>query len=131
MIAVNARVRLASNHLAVGTVLELVEPKPGWHRARVHWDADKCEQFVDLDKLETVAKKAGARRATYVWRVIAVDEHGQGHGNCGHDHATDAEAVLCPWSPEGWDQMPICDLLVREFRAPGIDPKRTRKARAA
>jgi hypothetical protein len=35
----------------VGTVVDLVEPKPGWHRALVRWDSGG-EQFVDVEKLE-------------------------------------------------------------------------------
>lgn len=81
--------------------------------------------------MTTGVRKAGARRATYVWRVIAVDAEGHGHGNCGHAHATQEEATICDWAPEGWDDMPICDLLVRQVRAPGIDPVRTRTTRAA
>lgn len=38
----------------VGTVRDFVEPKPGWHRALVQWDSDRCEQFVDVDQLEKV-----------------------------------------------------------------------------
>lgn len=62
-------------------------------------------------------RKVGARVATYVWQVIAVDATGQGLGTCGHRHASQICAVMCPWTPPGWDDMPVCDLLVREVRA--------------
>ena len=75
--------------------------------------------------------RVGAKRMKLVWRVIAVDGAGQGHGNCGHDHATSLEAVNCDWAPPGWDDMPVCDLLVRQLRADGIDPPRTKTRRAA
>ena len=55
--------------------------------------------------------------AQYVWQVIAVDARGEGHGTCGHAHSSADFATLCPWEPAGWDQMPVCDLLVREVRA--------------
>jgi hypothetical protein len=60
--------------------------------------------------------KVGSRVARYVWRVIAVDATGRGHGTCGHAHADAGFATMCPWEPAGWDQMPVCDLLVREVR---------------
>lgn len=47
------------------------------------------------------------------WTVIAVDGEGQGHGVCGHQHATADEATLCPWDPE---RPVVCDLLVRRVR---------------
>jgi hypothetical protein len=48
------------------------------------------------------------------WQLIAVDEHGIGHGTCGHRHETDLDAVRCSWTPEPW---PVCcDLLVRQVR---------------
>lgn len=45
------RVRLKRGDGDVGTIRDFVEPKPGWHRALVQWDSDRCEQFVDIDKL--------------------------------------------------------------------------------
>jgi hypothetical protein len=69
-----------------------------------------------VSQLVARPRKVGSRVATYVWRVIAVDWSGQGHGTCGHAHATQLEAVRCPWAPPGWDAMPECDLLVREVR---------------
>lgn len=50
------------------------------------------------------------------WEVIAVLPGGVSPGKCGHHHATASQAVACPWAPPGWDEMPICDLLVREIR---------------
>ena len=67
--------------------------------------------------LTAPARSVGARVARYVWRVIAVDAHGEGHGTCGHAHADAGFATLCPWEPAGWDEMERCDLLVREVRA--------------
>jgi hypothetical protein len=52
--------------------------------------------------------------ARLIWTVIAVDGAGQGHGTCGHEHATADEATLCPWDPE---RPVVCDLLVRQVRA--------------
>lgn len=66
----------------------------------------------------------GAKRVRYVWRVIAVDGAGQGHGNCGHNHETQDAAMSCRWAPPGWDGMLVCDLLVRQVRDPRIDPPR-------
>lgn len=55
MIEKGNRVVLSKRKAAdTGTVRELVEPKPGWHRALVQWDIDRCEQFVDVDQLEKV-----------------------------------------------------------------------------
>lgn len=53
--AVGATVRRGQE---VGTVKELIEPSPGWHRARVQWPGS--EQFVDIDQLtvEPVASSA-------------------------------------------------------------------------
>ena len=71
-------------------------------------------------------RKVGARVAGRVWRVIAVDWSGQGHGDCGHAHASQACAVMCPWTPPGWDAIETCDLLVREVRAePTTNEERT------
>lgn len=61
-------------------------------------------------------RKVGSRVAVYVWQVVAVDGTGQGHGTCGHRHASKICAVMCPWEPAGWDEMTVCDLLVREVR---------------
>ena len=66
--------------------------------------------------LTAPARSVGSRVAGRAWRVIAVDWDGRGHGTCGHDHATQLEAVRCPWAPPGWDDMERCDLLVREVR---------------
>lgn len=75
--------------------------------------------------------KAGAKRVVYVWQVIAVVEDGSSPGNCGHNHETELDAVRCPWAPPGWDNMLICDLLVRKVRDRRIDPVRTRRSKAA
>lgn len=75
--------------------------------------------------------KPGSRRVVYVWRVIAVLGDGRGIGDCGHNHATKGAAVRCPWAPAGWDDMLVCDLLVRQVRDRRIDPVRTRGRRAA
>jgi hypothetical protein len=70
-----------------------------------------------VSQLVARPRKVGSRVAVYVWRVIAVDWSGQGHGTCGHRHASQICAVMCPWEPPGWDQMEWCDLLVRKVRA--------------
>ncbi len=69
------------------------------------------------------------------WEVCAVDGAGQGHGRCGHRHATADEATACPWDPE---RPVVCDLLVRQVRTDqprrggGADrPLRQREAPAA
>jgi len=67
--------------------------------------------------LAAPAVKVGSRVRRLVWQVIAVDAVGEGHGTCGHAHSSADFATLCPWSPPGWDAMPVCDLLVREVRA--------------
>ncbi len=74
--------------------------------------------------------KVGAKRMRLVWRVIAVGEGGQGHGDCGHNHRTKGAAVSCNWAPPGWNDMLICDLLVREVRDRRIDPPRARRSKA-
>lgn len=74
---------------------------------------------------------AGARRVRYVWRVIAVLGNGHGHGDCGHDHETKDEAVVCRWAPADWNDHIVCDLLVRQVRDRRIDPPRTRRSKAA
>jgi hypothetical protein len=61
-------------------------------------------------------KTVGSRRQVLTWRVIAVDATGQGHGDCGHNHVAQMDAVRCRWAPPGWDQMLVCDLLVRQVR---------------
>lgn len=65
-------------------------------------------------------------RAAVHWEVIAVVGNGDAlldaNGfaqRCGHRHATDLEAVRCPWVPTPWPD--ICDLLVRQFRTPELD----------
>ncbi len=45
----------------IGTVLQLAEPRPGWHRALVQWP--DSEQFVDVDKLSLVAHAPAAHPA--------------------------------------------------------------------
>lgn len=72
--------------------------------------------------------KVGARRMVLVWRVIAVDEHGRSPGNCGHNHRTSGAAVSCRWTPPGWEDMLVCDLLVREVRDRRVDSARRRAA---
>lgn len=72
-----------------------------------------------------------ANKVRLVWIVIAVLGDGSSPGNCGHDHATQDDATRCDWAPEGWDDMPICDLLVRQVRDRRIDPVRTRRSKAA
>ena len=67
--------------------------------------------------LTAPARSVGSRVARYVWRVIAVDARGEGHGTCGHAHSSADFATMCPWEPAGWDAMTVCDLLVREVRA--------------
>lgn len=57
----------------------------------------------------------GVNRISMVWRVIEVDAVGHGHGDCGHEHADDLDAVRCSWTPEPWPER--CDLLVRQVRA--------------
>jgi hypothetical protein len=69
------------------------------------------------------------KRVTFHWEVVAVDGRGYGHGSCGHRHASSGEATMCNWAPPGWDEMLVCDLLVREVRDEGIDPKRRRGAK--
>lgn len=73
----------------------------------------------------------GAKRIVLVWRVIAVDGNGQGHGDCGHNHKTKDAAVRCRWAPSGWDDMLVCDLLVRQVRDRRIDTPRALARRAA
>lgn len=75
-----------------------------------------------MDNKPKKPRKVGARVATYVWQVIAVGAEGQGHGTCGHHHATKDEAVECAWAPAGWPGMEVCDLVVREVRAPSTPP---------
>ncbi len=54
--------------------------------------------------------------APLVWQVIWVDAAGQGHGTCGHRHATADEATMCPFDPDG---APVESAgLVREVRDP-------------
>lgn len=54
--------------------------------------------------------------APRVWMVIWVDEHGRGHGRCGHRHATEDDAIACPFEP---DDLPVvCAGLVRTVRDP-------------
>ena len=67
--------------------------------------------------LTAPAVKVGSRVATYCWQVIAVDARGEGHGTCGHAHADAGFATMCEWTPPDWDDMAVCDLLVREVRA--------------
>jgi hypothetical protein len=61
------------------------------------------------------------RRALH-WEVIAVlaDDSCLVGANglfqrCHHEHATQAEAEACPWTPEPWPE--VCDLLVRQVRS--------------
>lgn len=54
--------------------------------------------------------------APLVWVVIWVDEHGQGHGTCGHSHPTDVDAMACPWEPENAPL--VSSGLVRQVRDP-------------
>jgi hypothetical protein len=61
------------------------------------------------------------------WSVIAVDGDGRGHGTCGHEHATAEEAVRCDWAPAGWDDMEVCDLLVRQLRTDATPTRRRTK----
>ena len=75
--------------------------------------------------------KVGAKRMKLVWRVIAVDGNGHGRGDCGHSHRSSIAAVNCRWAPPGWEDMLVCDLLVRRVRDRRIDPPRTRARRAA
>src|SRR5690606_24748824 len=78
------------------------------------------------------AMKVGAKRMKLVWRVIAVDGEGYGHGDCGHNHRTASAAVACKWAPPGWDDILVCDLLVRQVRDPRIDsPRALARRRAA
>ncbi len=60
------------------------------------------------------------------WEIIAVvpDERGLAVGlvgadgtvqRCRHDHPTQDEATMCPWTPTPWPV--VCDLLVRQFRS--------------
>lgn len=51
------------------------------------------------------------------WAVIAVDEHGTGHGDCGHLHPSAVHATMCEWTPDPWPER--CDLLVRQMRTRG------------
>lgn len=62
------------------------------------------------------------------WEVIAVLGSGCGAGSCGHSHATEDDAIACDWAPAGWDDMLMCDLLVRQVRTvqPGQHRKRQR-----
>jgi hypothetical protein len=53
-------------------------------------------------------------RAPLHWEVCAVLASGAGNGRCRHEHATAAEATMCPWTPEPWPE--VCDLLVRQVR---------------
>lgn len=55
MIAVDSTIRYRGE---VGTVRQIVEPAPGWSRARVRWTCGD-EQYVDLDKLDEVAMPDG------------------------------------------------------------------------
>lgn len=55
------------------------------------------------------------------WTVIAVDGAGQGHGYCGHRHATADEATRCPWDPP---RPFVCDLLVRQVRSEAVPGRR-------
>ncbi len=51
-----------------------------------------------------------------VWVVIWVDAIGRGLGDCGHRHASDDEAMRCPWEP---DAAPMVSAgLVRQVRDP-------------
>ena len=77
----------------------------------------------------TVRLRSIPRRTLLTWVVIAVDEHGHSPGNCGHRHATDLDAVRCPWTPDPWPE--VCDLLVREIRDRGADQVRTKPVRRA
>lgn len=72
--------------------------------------------------------RVGARRMLTTWRVIAVDGAGHGHGSCGHYHATSDDAAACPWSPPGWDDMTVCDLLVRQVRDDRVATPARRRA---
>lgn len=40
-----------------GTIRGFIEPKPGWHRALVHWQEDDTEQYVDVENLEPAVEK--------------------------------------------------------------------------
>lgn len=56
MLQVGDRVR-TSRTGDVGTILAFIEPKPGWHRARVRW-TDDTDQYVDVDKLTRAPEPA-------------------------------------------------------------------------
>jgi len=59
-------------------------------------------------------------RAPLVWLVLWVDAAGRGLGDCGHRHATDTEATLCPWEPAA---APVVSAgLVRQVRDPAYAP---------
>lgn len=67
----------------VGTVIGLVEPTPGWHRALVKWP-DRTEQFVDVDKLVEVVKAQPPPLAVSKQRCL-----------CGFFHSVDERCG--PW----------------------------------
>ncbi len=92
----------------------------------------KCRhRFSAAGKCRDCGASAGAKKAQYVWRLIAVLENGHGHGNCGHNHKTQMAAVRCRWAPPDWDDHLICDLLVRQVRDVRVDSPRALARRAA
>lgn len=62
------------------------------------------------------------------WEVLAVLPDGHGYRlngfaqRCGHRHATQDEATMCPWTPDPWPV--VCDLLVRQVRSPSHRDRR-------
>ena len=66
-----------------------------------------------------------AARAGTHWEVKALvpNERGLASGmrdrqgfvaQCGHEHATRDEAIMCPWEPTPWPE--VCDLVVVQIR---------------
>lgn len=54
--------------------------------------------------------------AALVWRIVAVDMGGNEHGDCGHNHATKAEATRCQWDPGDWRETG-CDHRIKQVLA--------------